>query len=395
MKGFLKKHKNIVVYITTLVLSVGFIVGGYFCFRAEPDENPYSGDVYTAKVTEIVNVNDQSYSLGGDSDVALREIVFNAEITSLDTLLTGIEVQVLQTIDGMMPVNPREVRVGDSVIINHIDLGDGEGLSWIFNEYHRSGSLLILFVAFAIMILLFGRTKGANTLISLMFTILAVFLVFIPAILSGFNIYLITVIIAIFMIFMTLILVNGLSKKTLCAIGGNLGGLALAGLLSYLLTVILSLTGAVDEQSIYLLTLNPNTPLDLNAIVFAGIVIGALGATMDVAMTIASAMNELAENMDNRSFSTMLRSGFNIGKDAMSTMTNTLILAYVGSSLSVVLLLFGNESSILSALNREMIVTEIIRAIVGSMGILLAIPITSLLAAFIYNRRSGVSDIVK
>jgi uncharacterized membrane protein len=211
-------------------------------------------------------------------------------------------------------------------------------------------------------------------------------MVFIPSIIKGKNIYISSIIVSIYIIFMTLLLLNGANKKTFCAIVGNLGGLLISGLLAFIISDKLHLTGLIDDDSIFLLMINPETPIDLKAILWAGIVIGSLGAVMDVSMTIASAMNELSENMYQKSFKTMLKSGFNIGQDAIGTMTNTLILAYIGSSLSVVLILMVHYKDTLLLFNLEMIVFEIIQAIIGSMGILFAIPITSVFSAYIYNR---------
>lgn len=210
-------------------------------------------------------------------------------------------------------------------------------------------------------------------------------MVFVPSILKGNNIYLSSIVVSVYIIFMSLLIINGANKKTLCAIVGNLGGLLIAGLLALFISNILNLTGLIDDDSMFLLMVNTETPIDLKAILWAGIVIGSLGAVMDVSMSIASALNELAENMDERNFKSMLKSGFNIGQDAIGTMTNTLILAYIGSSLSVVLLLMVNYKDFLLLFNLEMIVFEIIQAIIGSMGILFAIPITSIFAAYVYN----------
>ncbi len=213
-------------------------------------------------------------------------------------------------------------------------------------------------------------------------------MVFVPSILKGNNIYLSSIIVSVFIIFMSLLIINGANKKTLCAIVGNLGGLLIAGLLALFISNILNLTGLIDDDSMFLLLVETNAPIDLKAILWAGIVIGSLGAVMDVSMSIASAMNELAENMEVKNFKTMLKSGFNIGQDAIGTMTNTLILAYIGSSLSVVLLLMVNYKDVLLLFNLEMIVFEIIQAIIGSMGILFAIPITSIFAAYVYNKKN-------
>ena len=105
---------------------------------------------------------------------------------------------------------------------------------------------------------------------------------------------------------------------------------------------------------------------------------------MDVSMSIASALNELAENMDRPSFSQIIKSGFEIGRDMMGTMSNTLVLAYIGGSLSMTLLLIAYSNSTLALLNREMIVVEILQALVGSIGLLLTIPLTTLVCSFVY-----------
>ena len=168
---------------------------------------------------------------------------------------------------------------------------------------------------------------------------------------------------------------------------GNAGGVAVAALLALAVNRILGVTGFVNEDFTMLIYLDRATPLDLRALVWAGIVIGSLGAVMDVAMTIASSMNELSEHMQEKSFGKLLASGMNIGRDAIGTMTNTLILAYIGSALAMVLLLAEYNKNLLFLFNMEMITVEIVQAVVGTMGILFAVPSTAIFAAYIYNRR--------
>jgi uncharacterized membrane protein len=160
---------------------------------------------------------------------------------------------------------------------------------------------------------------------------------------------------------------------------------------------ILALTGIVDEESIYLTFIETETPIDLKAIIFAAIIIGALGAIMDVAMSTASSLWEVRDKADSVSFEALFKSGMNIGRDVMGTMTNTLILAYIGSSLSVVLLLSVYSTSLLYLLNREMIVIEILQALIGSFGLLLTLPLTSFICAVIYvkdNKQKTRRDIL-
>jgi uncharacterized membrane protein len=250
-------------------------------------------------------------------------------------------------------------------------------------EYSRTSALLILAVVFLGLIVLFGRTKGLKTLVSLVFTVLSIFIVFIPAILGGQNIYAWTIVTCAFITISTVLLVYGYSRKTLATALGCIAGVLVAGLLTLIMNNVLRLTGFVDENAIYLEQLN--SKIDLKAIIFAGILVGAVGAIMDVAIDISSSLTEVASKMEKPDFKEIVKSGFNIGKDIMGTMTNTLILAYIGSSLSTVLLLTASSHSVAYLFNLEMIAVEILQALAGSIGILTTIPLTSLIAAALYR----------
>ena len=383
-----KLNKNTIIYILTVLLSILFIVIGYSINKPQFSEESFNKS-YKAKVVAVNETIEEETDYGYES-FSTTTIKFRAEIKNDE--LKGRTVEAVQYIDDIVAVNPKVIEDGDKIIISSLISRSGEGEEWTFLEYDRSAALCGLLLGFFALIVLFGGKKGINTIISLTFTCLAVFMVFVPSILKGNNIYMSSIIVSIYIIFMCLLIINGANKKTLCAIVGNLGGLIIAGILALIVSNIMHLTGLIDDESMFLLLLNTEKPIDLKAILWSGIVIGSLGAVMDVSMSIASAMNELAENMCERNFKSMLKSGFNIGKDAIGTMTNTLILAYIGSSLSIVLLLMVNYKDVLLLFNLEMIVFEIIQAIIGSMGILFAIPITSLFAAYVYNRKKSNDD---
>lgn len=133
--------------------------------------------------------------------------------------------------------------------------------------------------------------------------------------------------------------------------------------------------------------LNSADPVDLKAIIFSAIIIGALGAIMDVAMDIASALNELAATTAEPTRKMLLQAGNNIGRDILGMMSNTLILAYIGGSLTIVLLFFAYNHSLLYLLNKEMVVVEILQAVIGSFGILFTIPFTSFICSRLYVKR--------
>ena len=153
---------------------------------------------------------------------------------------------------------------------------------------------------FCVGVLLFGRFKGLNTLISLLFTCLAVFAVYIPSILSGQNLYIWTVVVCFYIIVMTMLLINGLDKKSLCAGLGCFCGVLVAGLITFIMSRMMNLTGMASEDTLYLTMLELEKPIDLKAIIFGTITIGALGAVMDVAMDISSSLMRYA-SMTRRS----------------------------------------------------------------------------------------------
>lgn len=377
-----KNYKSTIIFILTILFSIVFIIVGYRVNKIEQldeeDENSY--------IAKIIYVHDeikekQEYGIETIENITIK---FIAKINNGD--LKNQEIEGFQYIDGIVEVNPKKIEIGDSIIVSLIQSRTSEDKVWTFIEYNRINQMIILLICFVVLLILFGHKKGVRSIISLIFTVLSIFLVFIPSIVKGNNIYVSTIIISVFIIFMNLLIINGANKKTFCAIVGNLGGFFAAGLIAIFVSNALNLTGLIDQDSMFLIMINPDKPIDLRAVLWGSIVIGSLGAVMDVSMSIASALNELALNMENGKFKTFLTSGFNIGQDAIGTMTNTLILAYIGSSLSVVLLMFVYYKDILLLFNLEMIVFEILQAIIGSMGILFTIPITSIFSAYIFSK---------
>jgi len=281
-------------------------------------------------------------------------------------------------------LNEIEPQVGDWIVL--LSLEGGSNIYFV--EYVRINYLIILAAIFFALIIWFGRKKGFNSLIALSFTCMAVFFVLIPAILSGRNIYIATGLVCIYAVLATLLIVVGVNKKAAASIIGCLGGVLLAGALMLCMDIFLRFTMFIDRDMEMLVWLT-YAPIEARALVFAGVTIGALGAIMDVAMSIASSLWELKAFGGVSDFSAMFKSGINIGKDILGTMLNTLILAYIGSSLSLVLVAAIWSPSAFQILNTELIIVEILRALVGSFGMLLAIPLTAGVCGWLYSRTSA------
>lgn len=374
--------KEKIVFIVALIVSIVYIFIGN---RIAMKNNRFFEDITKsnyprAEITRILERKETPLEIDGLENQYNTDITFEAQVTSgehKDELVIAI-----QNISTYITGTVKEVEAGDKILLCNEISYEGQS-KWYFVEYSRISALIVLTIVFLGLIVLFGKQKGVKTLISLIFTVLSIFIVYIPAILGGHNIYLWTIITCVFITLSTVMIVYGYSKKTITTALGCIGGVLVAGLLTLIMNGVLRLTGFTDENSIYLQQLNSS--IDLKAIIFGGILIGAVGAIMDVSIDIASSLYELASKLEKPNFKTIIKSGFNIGKDIMGTMTNTLILAYIGSSLSTVLLLTASNHSLVYLLNLEMITVEILQALAGSIGILTAIPLTSFVAANLYK----------
>ncbi|MDD4842880.1 MAG: YibE/F family protein [Anaerotignum sp.] len=375
------KYKNIIVWMVTVVLCILYIFFGH-TIASKNLTVMNSQQAYSAKAI-VLRIEDE---VQGESYEGVAPIVTDTTTLFTCRLLEGTqkgeEILAAQIGDSSFSAAKQKIiSVGDKIIVYNYP-AEEYGTEWIFGDYVRFDTLLIFAAVFFVLLLIFGWGKGINTIISLTFTCLAIFMVYIPSILSGQNIYISTLITCGFITIMTILITNGWSKKTLATILGCLFGVCVAACLSLIMDSVLHLTGVTDENSIYLTSLP--SPVNLNAIIFGSIVVGSLGAVMDVAMDIASSLYEICQHSDRLSFARLVKSGLTIGRDIMGTMSNTLVLAYIGSSLSIVLLLITYADSVSSLVNREMIIVEFIQALVGSTAILLTIPLTAIICGLIY-----------
>ncbi len=386
--------KQKIIYIFSIVLSILYlVVGGKIAASNLPVfEHIYQDSCEKALVQGITARQSAAQEVSGIKYGNGVNIIFVAKL--LTGPQKGAMVTALQNCDPDSPYQLREVKTGDHVLLTQNPEFQGD-VKWMMGEYVRTDTLLIFAIAFGLVLILFGRFKGLNTILSLCFTCTAIFSVFVPAILSGKNIYFWAILTCAFIIVMTLMIVNGANKKSLCSGIGCISGILVSGGLTLFADRFLQLTGMVDEQSLFLKFLIDGQTIDLKAIIFAAILIGAVGAIMDVAISLSSALYEVYEATPNCPPAAIMRSGMTIGRDMMGTMSNTLILAYIGGSLSLTLLLIAYSSSWLGLLNREMIVVEILQALVGSFGLLLTIPLTSAVCAAIYclSKKEQKADI--
>jgi uncharacterized membrane protein len=278
---------------------------------------------------------------------------------------------------------PLVLKKGDKVLVCLKENESGELAGGYIVEFVREKYLLYLSIAFVFFLIIIGGFKGIKSIITLLITGAAIIKILLPGILKGQNPTTLSIGIAIGITIITLVILNGFSKKSFVAIIGTAGGVIVAGFISSLVIRIANISGLSEESNFMLGKISQSTHLDFKGLLFSAIILGALGAVMDVSMSIASALHEIKENNPQVTSKEIIQCGMNIGKDIMGTMANTLILAYAGSSLNLLLLYMTYDVSFVQFINKQEISTEILRALAGSIGLIFTIPITIMAAVLL------------
>jgi uncharacterized membrane protein len=259
------------------------------------------------------------------------------------------------------------------------------------SSFVRDRYELYIVILFALLLIIIGRSKGIKSIITLSITIFVILKFMIPYIIQGKSPILISAISCVIITALTLTIVSGVNKKSVSAILGTLSGVFIAATIAYVVGTMASLSGLSSEEAVMITYLPIDAELNLRGILFAGILIGTLGAVMDVSMSIASAMHEIKSIKPDIKISALFKSGMNVGRDIMGTMSNTLILAYTGASLPILIIFIAYQASIVEVMNMDVIATEVIRAFTGSIGIVLTIPMTALITSLLEKGGSNIA----
>lgn len=279
-----------------------------------------------------------------------------------------------------------ELKKGDTVTVQ-LSVDANGNVSPAIEGIVRSNYIYIMVAIFLLSIILVGGKKGIKAIVGLIITILAVWFILIKLIFAGYDAILMSIVTCAVIIVLTFIVIGGINKKVVTAAIGTLGGVVSAGIVASIFSHLAELSGACEDA--IQLSMNMQTAtFNFRDLIFAGIVISALGACMDVGMSIASSLDEIKNKTKDISWKELFKSGMNIGRDVIGTMTNTLILAYVGGALKLILLFMACNMPITEILNKETIVEEIISAIAGSMGVVYTIPITAFVYAFLNRKKT-------
>jgi uncharacterized membrane protein len=277
-----------------------------------------------------------------------------------------------------------ELEAGDTVFLDRTTSGEFE--YYTVKDMDRTVPLLILFGLFFGTVILFGGFQGARSVLTLFASLLAIIYILIPALLAGYSPVLMSVIVGTVILFFAIFFVHGWNKPSFIAFMGTVISVAATGILAAIFVHMSSLTGFFSDEATYLHVYTGGS-INIAGILLAAIIIGSLGVLDDIAMTQVAVVKEFFDLDEALSERQVYKKALIVGRAHIGTLINTLVLAYAGVTLPLLLLFFYNaDTSFVSMINKEVFATEIVRSLVGSIGLILAVPITTRLAVIFLKR---------
>jgi len=277
-------------------------------------------------------------------------------------------------------VGEAEYEVGDDLVVSHTKDFEGGDVFYV-TDFVRRAPLQWLFLIFVISVAAVGRWRGLSSLLGMGLSFLVIFKFILPQIMAGRDPVLIAIFGAALIVPLTFYLSHGLGRKTTVAVVGTLVSLVFTGLLAKYFIDAARLTGFASEEAGFLQVIKPGL-INIKGLILAGIIIGVLGVLDDVTIAQAAVVEQLRQSSPLLGSKELFFRAMHVGQDHIASMVNTLVLVYAGASLPLLLLFVDNSQPFAELINCEMIAEEVIRTLVGSIGLVLAVPLTTFLASF-------------
>ena len=375
-----KYKKDIITITVTVILGILIVFSSKLIFTNGflLDKLSAGVEYYEAEIVNVIKENLQD-------DKYIEEIELGYQQVSVKILDGPYVENQYEITNNVSRLYNTVVKKGDKVIVAMYFI-DNKLNDVAISSFKRSTSLSIMVILFLLVILLVGGFKGLKSIVALLFTMICIIFLMVPLMLRGVSPIISAIIIAIISTSITLVLVSGTNKKTLSAIIGTLIGVLIAGVLAYIFGETTNLSGINMSEAESIMYIAETTNLKINGMLFAGILVSALGAVMDVAMSISSSIFEISSIDKAMSIKALFKSGMNIGRDIIGTMSNTLILAFAGGSINVLILLYSSNMPANRLLNLDILGTELIQGLAGTIGIILTVPATAIIAAYLCKK---------
>ena len=334
-----------------------------------------SGETIIDTIGKIVEVRGvKEVETGGVKDL-VQDIT--VEITEGEYVGEEFETTYMLSLDMHGQVFAYELEVGDKVIVQLIEDADGN-VTPIVQDVARFNYIILIFILFLFCIGIIGGKKGIKAIISLVFTIVCIYFILIKGIYKGNNAIIYSFLTAFIVVSISFIILNGFNRKTLTALVGSFGGILISGILALIFNNMSKLSGAGED--IMQLTANLSTiNYNFRDILFSGIIISTIGICMHVSISIVSALDEIKMKTPEITWKELFKDGMKVGKEIIGTTSNTLLLAYIGSLLTLILLFMSTtDSNLIRIINKENVAEQLISALSASIGVVLTIPITAI-----------------
>ncbi len=390
LESFLTPSRSVSVVILSIAAIVFFFA---YCEAqatpAIPQSTVQAGIAY--EKAEVLAITRNEYEYKQDfEDIPIGKQFLTVELTSGE--YAGL--QFTDVVNNLSYLYGTVVKEGDSVTLAVV-YEDGQVTDLVLQDFDRTQPLLIVLALFLLITVLVGGKVGAKSLLGLGLTIICTFSVLIPLLIGGAPTLVTILAMCAYVTIVEFIILDGVNRKTVCAILGTISGVILAAIFGKIACDILRINGyktyEVDSTIEALLQLkqgqNTDRSLQLGDLLVGGILIAALGAVNDVAMSISSAMNELIAVNPNLTRKELFKSGMAIGRDMVGTMTNTLILAFVGSGLIVMIYLVSLEPSYRQLMSTGYLSVEVVQGVASSVGVILAVPLSVLIGTILFGSK--------
>jgi uncharacterized membrane protein len=337
--------------------------------------------VFKAKVIKILE--EEEKELEGEKKIIQQKV----ELKGLEGDFLNREI-IFNGIGELEVLNSHYYKKGDKVLVAASYTEDG-GENFYIVDYVRLGALFWLVVIFSLSLILVGKGKGFRSILSLILTFLVIIKFIIPQILKGANPLFVTLIGSVFILLFVIYITEKFKPKAHLAVLSIFFSLAIVVALSTVFVNLANLSGATGEEVLFLFNLNGAT-INLKGLLLAGIIIGSLGALDDIVISQIATCEEIKLSNNNLSKKELFKKTYRVGVSHIASMTNTLFLAYAGASLPLLILFASGQSAFGSwqdILNIELLSTEIIRTLAGSIGIILSVPIATFVATWYYGKK--------
>ncbi|MFR1822484.1 MAG: YibE/F family protein [Clostridium saudiense] len=379
--GLLRRKKNINSKVITFCFLIIFSIFLYFFNNIERVElvNSSGTSYVKAVVNEIVEDNIQE----DGSRIGYQKVM-------LRVLSGKLKGQLIEGTSFAGYLYGADCTVGMKVIASISKYEDNASAA--VYSYDRSNIIYIFVGLFLLMLWIIGGKKGFKSAIGLVFTFICIIYLFLPILYKGYSPFLSAVIVIILITIVSLYLIDGITKKSISAMIGTIIGVIIAGICAAGFGYVAKISGYNVSEVEELVFVANNTELKVGGILFSAILIASLGAVMDVSMSISSTLTEIYNHNKNIGRVELFKSGINVGRDMMGTMSNTLILAFTGGSINTLILNYAYALKHNQIINMYEIGIEIMQGVSGSIAIILSVPLVSIISSyfFTYGRKKSL-----